>query len=148
MTQEPRRPLHRLTPLRDDPAAMQMPYDRGQLFALILDREGAVAPALRRVASGVGFPAAETQSARFIRAFGPPPGLTDMLAGTPLVLPEDLFAACGRFEWAEQPVYAPGYAAEDRPDGRYFTQVDEGGPAWAAGLRYAALHGCRSTRRP
>lgn len=119
-----------------DPAAMQMPYDRGHLFALILDPDGAVTAALRRMAAAsADFPAAETQSARFLRAFGPPPGLEAMLAGTPLVLPGDLFAACGRIEWAEQPVYDPGYVAEDRADGRYFTRVGESGPAWAAGLR-------------
>ena len=120
----------------DDPAAMQMPYDRGHLFALILDSDGAVTAALRRMAaSGADFPAAETQSARFLRAFGPPPGLEAMLAGTPLVLPEDRLAACGRIEWAEQPVYDPGYATEDRADGRYFARVTESGPAWTAGLR-------------
>jgi predicted metalloprotease with PDZ domain len=118
-----------------DPDAMQMHYDRGHLFALSLDRDGAVSPALRRLGRGAGFPAAETQSARFIRVFGPPPGLAAMLEGTPIVLPDDLLAACGRFEWAEQPVYATGYAVEDRADGRYFTRVDEGSPAWAAGLR-------------
>ena len=118
-----------------DQDAMQMHYDRGHLFALILDRDGAVTPALRRMAGGTGFPAAETQSARFRRAFGAPAGLDAMLAGTPLVLPDDLLAPCGRFEWAEQPVYASGYATEDRADGRYFTRVDEGSPAWAAGLR-------------
>lgn len=118
-----------------DQDAMQMHYDRGHLFALILDRDGAVTPALRRMARGTGFPAAETQSARFRRAFGAPAGLEAMLAGTPLVLPDDLLAPCGRFEWVEQPVYATGYAAEDRADGRFFTRVDEASPAWAAGLR-------------
>lgn len=118
-----------------DQDAMQMHYDRGHLFALILDRDGAVSPALRRLARGAGLAAAETQAARFIRALGRPPGLAAMLDGRPLELPHDLLAACGRIEWAEQPVYATGYGVEDRPDGRYFTRVDEGSPAWAAGLR-------------
>lgn len=118
-----------------DPEAMQMPYDRGHLYALVLDRDGGLTPALRRMGRGASFPAAETQSARFIRVFGAPPGLAMMLGGTPLELPEELFAACGRFEWAEQPVYATGYTVEDRADGRYFLAVDEASPAWAAGLR-------------
>jgi len=119
----------------EDQDAMQMHYDRGHLFALMLDRHGAVTPALRRLAAGTGFPAAESQSSRFRRAFGEPSGLEAMLAGAPLVLPDDLLAPCGRFEWAEQSAYATGYASEDRADGRYFTRVDEGGPAWTAGLR-------------
>lgn len=114
---------------------MQMHYDRGHLFALTLDRVRPITPALRRMARGAGFPADETQSARFLRVYGPPPGLAAMLAGTPLELPPDILAACGRIEWAEQPVYASGYTVEDRADGRYFLTVDEASPAWAAGLR-------------
>lgn len=120
-----------------DGAAMQMPYDRGQLFALTLDRDGALRPALRRMATETdAFPAGETQAARFVRAAGPPPErLAAMLRGDPIALPGDLFAECGTIEWAEQPIYAPGYTTEDRPDGRHFATVDRASPAWTAGLR-------------
>ena len=88
------------------------------------------------MAEGRGFPAAETQGPRFVRAAGvAPERLAALHAGEMVVLPVDLLAPCGRFEWAEQPVYASGYQVEDRADGRYFTSVVEGSPAWQAGLR-------------
>ncbi|MBC7986737.1 MAG: hypothetical protein H7X93_08720 [Sphingomonadaceae bacterium] len=123
----------------DDPAAMQMPYDRGHLFALALDRAepGSVRAALLLMAREPEiFAAEETQAARFIRAYGAGPGRFDaMLAGEPIVLPADLFAACGTLEWAEQPIYATGYTTAQDADGRYFASVEETSPAWAAGLR-------------
>ncbi|WP_206185434.1 hypothetical protein [Sphingosinicella sp. CPCC 101087] len=133
-----------------DPAAMQMPYDRGHLFALTLDRNGAVGAALRRMAaSAASFPAGETQAARFVRAHAPIFREVDaMLRGVPIALPRDLFAACGTIEWAEQPVYVPGYTAEERADGRYFATVEEASPAWTAGLRPGMRYIRRESFRP
>ncbi|MFN3943749.1 MAG: hypothetical protein ACK4K7_02315 [Allosphingosinicella sp.] len=123
----------------DDPAVMQLPYDRGHLFALLLDAEaggGAVRHALARMARGTGFAPEETQGARFARAFGlAPERLNAMLDGADLVLPQDLLAPCGRIVWAEQPIYATGYTVEERTEGLFFATVAEDHPAWAAGLR-------------
>lgn len=122
----------------DDADAQQMPYDRGHLFALLLDGgAGQVRPALLAMLARPGaFPAAETEAQRFVRAARVAPAqVAAMLAGAPLELPADLFAPCGRLEWAEQPIYASGYTAAERDGGRYFATVEEGGPAWRAGLR-------------
>ena len=130
-----------------DPAAQQMLYDRGHLFALLLAAEAGgerhVRSTLERMARDPGsFPADESQAARFLRAFDAVPAarlaaLVEAKIGRaePIVLPAELFSPCGGIRWVEQPVYAPGYTAEDRADGRYFATVEEGGPAWAAGLR-------------
>jgi predicted metalloprotease with PDZ domain len=119
-----------------DQDAQQMPYDRGHLFALEIDRGAAVRRALLTMAEGRGFPEAETQGPRFVRAAAlAPTRVTALLGGEPIALPADLLAPCGRIEWLEQPIYATGYTVEDRADGRYFATVVEGGPAWQAGLR-------------
>ncbi len=132
-----------------DADAQQMPYDRGHLFALGIDNGGLVRRALLAMAAGRGFPAAETQGPRFVRAAGlGQDRISAFLAGEPIVLAPDLLAPCGRFEWAEQPVYASGYQVEDRADGRYFTSVVEGGPAWQAGLRPGMRYVRRISFRP
>jgi len=130
-----------------DPAAQQMLYDRGHLFALLLAGEAGgtrhLRLALARMArDAASFPTRETQAARFVRAFDAVPAerLAALIAakivrGEAIALPERLFAACGELRWTEQPVYATGYTAEDRPGGRYFATVEEGSPAWRAGLR-------------
>jgi predicted metalloprotease with PDZ domain len=133
------RPMAELmTHFWDDNDAQQMPYDRGHLFALLLDGgDGRVRQALLAMLAGpAAFPAAETEAQRFARAAGLAPArVAAMLAGEPIALPADLFARCGRLEWAEQPIYATGYTSEERAGGRYFATVEEGGPAWRAGLR-------------
>lgn len=132
-----------------DPDAQQMPYDRGHLFALSLDHGGAVRRALLAMAAGRGFPAAETQAQRFVRAAAPPTNrVAAMLRGEPIELADDALAPCGRFEWAEQPVYASGYTVEDRADGRYFETVARDSPAWRAGLRPGMRYVRRVSFRP
>ena len=119
-----------------DPDAQQMPYDRGHLFARALDEGETLRRALLAMAAGRGFPPEETQGPRFLRAAAVASERSAaMLAGEPIVLPEDLLASCGRILWAEQPIYATGYAAAERAGVRYFERVDEDSPAWAAGLR-------------
>jgi predicted metalloprotease with PDZ domain len=135
----------------DDQAAQQMPYDRGHLFALTLDgAEGHVRRTLLRMLAPSGaFAAAETEAQRFVRAGGASEGqVAAMLAGAPIVLADNLFAPCGAVGWAERPVYATGYTAETRADGRYFSSVVEGSPAWTAGLRPGMRHVRRESFRP
>jgi predicted metalloprotease with PDZ domain len=132
-----------------DPDAQQMPYDRGRLFALSIDRGGAVRRALLAMAAGRGFPAQETQAPRFVRAAGlAADQVAAMLRGVPIELPPAALAPCGRFEWTEQPVYASGYTVEERSDGRYFATVAEDSPAWAAGLRPGMRYLRRVSFRP
>ncbi|HEX8641748.1 MAG TPA: hypothetical protein VF704_11425 [Allosphingosinicella sp.] len=143
-----------------DPAAQQMLYDRGHLFALLLAGEaGGTRPlreALARMArDAAAFPPQETEGGRFARVFTalPPVRLAALreqgiVRGEPIVLPANLFARCGTIGWTEQAVYAPGYTAEDRPDGRYFATVEEGSPAWAAGLRPGMRYVQRVSFRP
>lgn len=142
-----------------DEAAMQMVYDRGHLFALVLAGQapaGALRTTLARMAAEAGsFPAGQTEAARFAAAFTalPPDRLAGQMEaaifrGEPIALPAGLFAACGTVIWLEQPVYASGYTAEDRPDGRFFATVDPAGPAWAAGLRPGMRYVRRESFRP
>ena len=132
-----------------DPDAQQMPYDRGHLFARAIDRDGDVRRALLAMAAGSGFPAAETQGPRFVRAAALPPEQTaSVLAGEPIALPADLLGPCGRIEWAEQPIYATGYTVANRGEGRYFETVAEGSPAWQAGLRPGMRYLRRVSFRP
>lgn len=143
-----------------DNAAQQMLYDRGHLFALLLAREAGgsrhVREALARVARNSGsFPPEETQSARFARTFQAVPAQrlaalrqAAIVRGEPIALPADTLAACGAVSWNEQPVYAPGYTAEDRAEGRYFATVEQASPAWAAGLRPGMRYVRRESFRP
>nr|MDQ4087647.1 hypothetical protein [Pseudomonadota bacterium] len=143
-----------------DSAAQQMLYDRGHLFALLLAREGGgsrhVREALARMArEAQSFPPAETQAERFARAFRavPPTRLVELreaaiVRGQPIALPADSFGHCGTVGWIEQPVYAPGYTAEERSGGRFFATVEEGSPAWAAGLRPGMRYVRRESFRP
>jgi predicted metalloprotease with PDZ domain len=133
-----------------DQDAMQMPYDRGQLFALTLDRAGVVARSLRHMASRPeDFAAPETQAARFVRAFAPPAEpIAAMLRGDPIALPADLLAPCGTIEWAEQPGFDRGFTlTEDAADRRIAT-VREESPAWSAGLRPGMRYIRRISFRP
>jgi predicted metalloprotease with PDZ domain len=143
-----------------DNAAQQMLYDRGHLFALLLAHEAGgsrhVREALARVARDPGsFAPDETQGARFARAFQAVPATrlaalreAAIIRGQPIALPADTFAPCGIVEWTEQPLYSPGYTAEDRPEGRFFATVDAGSPAWAAGLRPGMRYVRRESFRP
>lgn len=132
-----------------DPDAQQMPYDRGHLFARAIDRDGAVRRALLAMAAGSGFPEAETQGPRFVRAAAlPPRRISAVLAGEPIALPVDLLEPCGRIEWAEQPIYATGYTVGTRAGGRYFVTVAEDSPAWRAGLRPGMGYVRRVSFRP
>ncbi len=142
-----------------DDAARQMLYDRGHLFALALGGEapaGAMRETLARMAAEAeSFPADMTEAARFALAFTALgadrlAGRIDaaIVRGEPIALPEQLFARCGTIGWAEQPVYAVGYTAEQRPDGRFFATVDPAGPAWAAGLRPGMRYVRRESFRP
>lgn len=135
----------------DDQDAQQMPYDRGHLFALTLDgAAGHVRRTLLRMLALPGdFAAAETEAQRFVRAGGASAGqVAAMQSGEPIALAENLFAPCGAIGWVERPVYASGYTAEERADGRYFASVVEGSPAWAAGLRPGMRYVRRESFRP
>lgn len=132
-----------------DPDAQQMPYDRGHLFALSLDRDGVVQRALMAMAEGRDFPAQETQAPRFVRAAAiPADRVAAMLRGEPIELAADALAPCGTLEWAEQAIYASGYTVEDRPGGRFFRTVEQGSPAWQAGLRPEMRYVRRVSFRP
>lgn len=121
-----------------DEDAMQMHYDRGHLFAILLDAgSGAVRRALLRMAAAPeSFPPSQTQAQRFLAAARVSPArLAAMLRGEPIELLSDAFGPCGSVQWAEQTTYASGYTVEERADGRFFASVDPNGPAWSAGLR-------------
>lgn len=136
----------------DDQDGQQMLYDRGHLFALSLDggRGHVRQTLLRMLAAPRGaVPAAETEAPRFVRAGGTTPErVAAMLAGAPIELAADLFSPCGSVEWAERPIYATGYTTEARPDGRIFATVEQGSPAWAAGLRPGMRYLRRISFRP
>jgi predicted metalloprotease with PDZ domain len=135
----------------DDQAAQQMPYDRGHLFALTLDgAEGHVRRTLLGMLARPGaFAVAETEAQRFVRAGGASTdAVAAMQSGAPIALAENLFAPCGAIGWTERPVYATGYTAGERADGRYFASVVEGSPAWAAGLRPGMRYVRRESFRP
>lgn len=134
----------------EDSAAQQMLYDRGHLFALALDGERPLRPALARMAgSADAFPADETQAARFARSYGlDRERLAAMLAGEPVVLAADLLAPCGTIRWVEQPAYASGFTVRPRDGIPYFATVEEGGPAWRAGLRPGMRYVRRVSARP
>ena len=131
-----------------DQAAQQMIYDRGHLFALMLDRERPLRPVLARMADA-GDTSEETQAARFARAYGLAEArLAAMLAGTPIVFADDHFAPCGTVRWIEQPAFASGFTVEVRDGVPYFATVAESGPAWAAGVRPGMRYVRRVAFRP
>ncbi len=140
----------------DNPDAQQHIYDRGHLFALVVDWSGVgeggdVRRILRRmVREPQAFGADKTQAERFVESAAMEAfSLEEMLAGEPLELPLELFFLCGSLSWTEQPVYASGYSAETRGDGLlYFASVVEGSPAWGAGLRPNMRYIRRESFRP
>jgi len=129
-----------------DPDVRQLPYQRGRLLAAIWDQrlraegrsfdalmhamsaragageEGPASALLAREAASIGF-AADYQSY--------------IVEGAEIVLPEDVFAPCGRVQTDLRPRFALGFDFEaTRADQRGVTTgVDPLGPAYAAGLR-------------
>lgn len=133
-----------------DSAAQRMLYDRGHLLALELDAAKPVREALARMAqAAASFPEGETQGARFARAHGLDAGrLAAVLAGEPIALAPDLFQACGTVAQVEQPAFATGYKVALRDGMPVFDTVEEGSPAWAAGLRPGMRYVRRISARP
>ena len=134
----------------EDQAAQLMLYDRGHLFALALDAERPVRPALVRMAlAPASFPEGATQAERFARAYGLDQGrLAAVLGGSPIMLAPDHFAPCGAIAWVEQPVFASGFTVRPRDGVPYLETVEEGSPAWGAGLRPGMRYVRRESVRP
>ncbi|WP_375404134.1 hypothetical protein [uncultured Sphingomonas sp.] len=133
-----------------DPAAGQLPYDRGHLFAHLLDAE------LRRG----GKPGLDTVmfAMRDRWAAAPakakPPILDNLLAvldargfdvrpllakhidaGADILLPSDLLGRCASISTTTIPTFDPGFDRDASAKTGAFAGVDPSGPAYAAGLR-------------
>jgi predicted metalloprotease with PDZ domain len=146
-----------------DADVQQLPYDRGNLLALLLDhhiraRTGGRADmddvmlAQRALAranaqAGTHVHAAELFPAAVRQAAG-----TDVAAeleahvrrGEPVLLPEDLFAGCATIQTAEQPEFSRGFDLRaTEANGLRITGLDASSPAYAAGMR----EGMRIIRR-
>jgi len=134
-----------------DNSVEQMPYDRGQLFAHLLDHALAMRhkPGLDRVlfmmrntwrAAPAGQkPALQANFLAQLDALGfdVRPLLNRYIErGEPIALPADLFGQCAAIVRVQAAPYDPGYDrdATARDDG-VVTGVDPNGPAFAAGLR-------------
>lgn len=119
----------------EDPDAMQLQYDRGNLTALILDtrlraagRPGLIA-LLRRMDEVEGDERARIEAL----AEAALPGAFAAAAKAALTgLPADALAPCGTVAWREQPAYGRGY---DVDEGRTVTRVEPGSGAEKAGIR-------------
>ena len=118
----------------DDPDAMQLQYDRGNLTALLLDARLRAAgrpelvALLRRMNTVEG-----DQRTRIERLAGAAlPGAFAAAARDALaVLPADALAACGTLAPVEQPAYGRGFEIDDK---RKITSVEPGSGAAKAGI--------------
>jgi predicted metalloprotease with PDZ domain len=129
-----------------------MPYDRGNLFALLVDYR------LRRASGGAtdyddllaimrarwnAAPAQEKPDLRatFLAAARQLGLDIDPLVdlhierGEPIPLPPDLFQPCGTVETVERPAFDPGFDRSASSKAGVFVGVDPDGPAHAAGVR-------------
>lgn len=133
-----------------DPSVEQLPYDRGRLFAFLLDYK------LRQAGNAgldqVLFAMRDRWMAA--RSSAKPALMTNLLAvldaqgfdarpmieryitrGEPIELPSDLFGSCARVVTTAVPVFDPGFDARASVKAGSFQGVDPDGPAYAAGLR-------------
>lgn len=137
-----------------DEAHERMGYDRGMLFAALLDHE------LRR-RSGGRLDLDDVMLAQFARAKTDPRAgrdlfavdlfplvwretagfdIADLLArhierGDPILLPPDIFGDCGRMETVVQPDFHRGFDLQATQKAGVLTGVRPDSPAYAAGLR-------------
>ncbi|MBS0482809.1 MAG: hypothetical protein JSR96_11820 [Proteobacteria bacterium] len=133
-----------------DDAVGQLPYDRGMVFALLLDHR------LRALGKGGLDPALKRMRDHWVHSpAGAKPMLRDNLiaaldqagldarpliaryieAGEPITLAPDLFGACAVVDNVMRPAFDPGFdRAQSRAKG-IITGVDKRGKAYAAGLR-------------
>lgn len=133
-----------------DPAVGQLPYDRGHLFAHLLDDQ------LRKGEKGRLDDVLAAMQARWRAA---PPGsklelLSNLLSvldsqgfdaraliaakiekGEPIVLPPDLLGSCAAVVQTVIPLFDPGFDREASARAGAFAGVDRAGRAYAAGLR-------------
>jgi predicted metalloprotease with PDZ domain len=119
----------------ENPDAMQLQYDRGNLTALLLDtrlRAGwkpGLIDLLRRMDEAEGDERARIEAL----AEAALPGSFAAAAKEALTgLPDDALVACGTVAWREQPAYGRGF---DIDDARKVTKVELGSGAEKAGIR-------------
>ncbi|WP_260580717.1 hypothetical protein [Sphingopyxis sp. PET50] len=133
-----------------DHSGQRLPYLRGALFAMLADqllrRKSGGRATMDDVLRGMKARAAAGDPGDAIALFRA--GLTakgvgagPLIArhidqGVPIVLAPDSFAPCGTLEARSTPAWTPGFAVSAlRGDMRVIGGVEEGGPAWKAGLR-------------
>ncbi|MEZ6022426.1 MAG: hypothetical protein R3C16_03195 [Hyphomonadaceae bacterium] len=131
----------------NDRAVRQLPYQRGRLLASIWDAQlrasgrdlDDVVLAMRdRARDGDPLKAAE-MFPLVARTFGLDPEAmieTNIVAGAPIVLPEDVFAPCGRVVTRDVAEFHRGFDIEaTQANNNVIAGVDPSLPAYAAGLR-------------
>ncbi|HYW13910.1 MAG TPA: hypothetical protein VE871_18245 [Longimicrobium sp.] len=146
-----------------DNNVQQLPYDRGHLFALMLDHRirthtvgranlddvmvAQRALAGRNAQAGTGVDAAALFPVVVRQELGldlSPELARHVERGEPVVLPADLFGTCARVESVTQPTFDRGFDARATAAvGNVLTGVDPTSPAYAAGMR----NGMRLLRR-
>ena len=135
-----------------DPDIQQLPYDRGRLFALLVDywlRQSAggprdyddllaimrdrwkAAPLGQKPSLRAAFLAAATELGLEIQ----PLFAQHIERGEAIDLPPDLFGPCGTVESIRRPVFDPGFDRSASAKAGVFVGVDRDGPAYAAGIR-------------
>lgn len=134
----------------NDPAVGQLPYDRGHLFALLLDAElrrngkpglDAVIFAMRDrwlAAPSKAKPAIIDNLLVTLDAqmFDARPLIDTYIdAGKPIALPADLFGGCANIVETAIPVFKPGFDRDATAAAGAFAGVDPQGAAYRAGLR-------------
>lgn len=130
-----------------DGAARDIPYQRGRLLATIWDQRlraagsslDAVMHAMRaRLAAGEAGPAVplfvRTASAHGLDVSADQAAYVD--GGAPVLLPEDVFAPCGRVVTTQAPPFHRGFDIDaTSANNNTIAGVDPASPAYAAGLR-------------
>jgi predicted metalloprotease with PDZ domain len=133
-----------------DVAVEQLPYDRGHIFAHLLD--ASLRSAGKQGLDEVIFAMRDRWLAAPIDA--KPEIVANLIAvldsqkfdvrpmlkrhiedGLPLELPTDLFGKCSAVSWAMLPAFDVGFDRDASAKAGVFANVDPNGPAYAAGLR-------------
>lgn len=131
----------------NDRSLQQLPYQRGRLLATVWDaRLRAQGRSLDTVMLEMRERSLADDPLKAVEMF---PVVIDTMgldvrpdiatyaeAGAPVLLPEDVFAPCGRVVTREVPTFHRGFNIEaTEANNRVITGVDPGSPAYAAGLR-------------
>lgn len=131
-----------------DSNAQRLPYQRGEIFAMLIDHHIRTGTEDARDLDDVIAYMQETAEdgpapTRFVSSVEAATGIDisdlfqrHIIDGEPVFLAADTYAACGVVETRDEPVYDYGMTGRRNEAGLFVIEtVDENGPAWPAGFR-------------